>query len=181
VRAMARLHSIVVVAALVATQGCAVVSIAEPRLADACLFDEEDFGICVAVLPEDDSFDVPLLWHWQGRGAPFDLQVRFNDYRQSFESVSIERVRIEYEDGESFELDEPQSSKFEMNQALGWGQAGIKFPDAVRRQRGGSIVVTGELRRSDGTVRPFQTRSNLTIESDSQSSPYYTWLIYGIT
>jgi hypothetical protein len=169
------------VLALTATSGCAIATFSDPRLVKPCQFHTDEVRICVSADAASDSFNLPLLWHSQQRGAPFGLTIRVTDLQRRHESAAITSIRIEYADGQVVELNEPHTAQLELDQAGHFGHAVFSLPQAVERSQSCSIVIAGELRSPDGSVRLFSDSHALTIESQTQSLFYYTWLAWGIT
>lgn len=177
---MKPLHALTVVTALILLQGCAIWRNEQSHAALASPPVAEDIETSVEVWPTPTDVHIPHLWHWQNHEPPYDIVVVFKGKHASYASVSIQSVRVDYDNAESVHVQAPQNASFSPATHNKHDRAELRFRDLLTNPADGSIVITGELRTLDGASRPFQTEHHFTIESNTQFLPYYFAMLMGV-
>ena len=133
--------------------------------------------------PQSTSFGVPFVFHYYGAGRPFGLRVQIWDDSKQYQSIEINEIVLEYQDGEVVQKSDVWSRQLKPYTQYNSSSSGIiqtemfmlsdQIEGLVVRHENVRITIKGWLMKVGGERVAFEVSESFKAESRSGVTTFW--------
>ena len=137
----------------------------------------------VWLAPQSTSFGVPFVFHYYGAGRPFGLRVQIWDDSKQYQSIEINEIVLEYQDGEVVQTSDVWSRQLKPYTQYNSSSSGIiqtemfmlsdQIEGLVVRHENVRITLKGWLMKVGGERVAFEVSESFKAESRSGVTTFW--------
>lgn len=137
----------------------------------------------VWLAPQSTSFGVPFVFHYYGAGRPFGLRVQIWDDSKQYQSIEINEIVLEYQDGEVVQTSDVWSRQLKPYTQYNSSSSGIiqtemfmlsdQIEGLVVRHENVRITLKGWLMKVGGERVAFEVSESFKAESRSGITTFW--------